>query len=133
VDGRLCLWDSYLLGNVNAPIAVLKHDSEYPIYAVDLSKNCVAVGGGSEGGFVGVPLNLYSFISNEPRVIEECTISRMDDSECIASTKTDDSGGTEDDSKPDGNTKASSEAREEVSNDTNSASGRSIVADNAGC
>lgn len=61
VDGRLCLWDSYLLGNVNSPLAILKYDSEYPIYAVELSQNYVAIGGGSEGGFVGVPLYLYSF------------------------------------------------------------------------
>jgi hypothetical protein len=143
VDGRLCLWDSYLLGNVNAPIAVLKHDSEYPIYAVELSKNCVAVGGGSEGGFIGVPLHLYSFLSSKSEgeeqirieeLVEECT-SRID------STKNDDSGSTKDNPNPpdqkDGNSKLS-EAKtennpppdkklktEEVSNDTKSANDRS--------
>jgi hypothetical protein len=41
----------------------LKQDGEYPIYAVELSNDCIAVGGGSEGGFVGIPLYLYSLSS----------------------------------------------------------------------
>jgi WD40 repeat protein len=60
VDGSLCLWDAFSQGNINSPIAVLKQDDEYPIYAVEISKDCIAVGGGSEGGFVGIPLYLYS-------------------------------------------------------------------------
>ena len=66
VDGSLCLWDSYSQGNINAPLAVLKHDSDYPIYAVEVSKSCVAVGGGSEGGFLGIPLFLYSYSNDNP-------------------------------------------------------------------
>ena len=42
-------------------MAVLKHDTEYPIYTVEVSDKCVAVGGGSDGGFIGVPLFLYSY------------------------------------------------------------------------
>jgi WD40 repeat protein len=60
VDGSLCLWDAYSNGNVHAPIAVLKSDSEYPLYAVEISKDTIAVGGGTDGGFIGVPFYLYS-------------------------------------------------------------------------
>lgn len=60
IDGSLCLWDSHSSGNVHAPIAVLKSDSEYPLYAVETSKDTIAVGGGSDGGFIGVPLYLYT-------------------------------------------------------------------------
>jgi hypothetical protein len=60
VDGSLCLWDAMAQGNVHSPISVLKHDSNYPIYAVELSENCLAIGGGMDGGFVGVPVYLFS-------------------------------------------------------------------------
>jgi hypothetical protein len=66
VDGNLCLWDSFSQGNINTPLAVLKYDPEYPIYAVEVTKNCVAVGGGNEGGFVGVPLFLFSYEAEPP-------------------------------------------------------------------
>jgi WD40 repeat protein len=65
VDGTLCLWDSHSTGNVNAPIAVLKTDPDYPIYAVELSNDTIAVGGGTVGGFVGVPLYLYTIRKRE--------------------------------------------------------------------
>ena len=35
VDGRLCLWDSYSEGEIEAPIAILVQRPDYPIYAVD--------------------------------------------------------------------------------------------------
>ncbi len=60
VDGSLCLWDSYSSGNVHAPIAVLQSDPKYPIYAVELSNDTIAVGGGADGGFIGIPLYLYT-------------------------------------------------------------------------
>eukprot|EP00934_Nitzschia_sp_Nitz4_P008487 Nitzschia sp. Nitz4//scaffold156_size52432//14687//18335//NITZ4_006824-RA/size52432-snap-gene-0.9-mRNA-1//1//CDS//3329537406//8477//frame0 len=59
VDGNLCLWDSEAEGNIYAPLALLKADSNYPIYTVDVSKDCLAVGGGGEGGFIGIPLYMY--------------------------------------------------------------------------
>jgi len=65
LDGNLCLWDSNSTGNVKQPLAVLKNDNEYPIYAVEVSKDCVAVGGGRDGGFVGVPLYLYGYDSSD--------------------------------------------------------------------
>jgi WD40 repeat protein len=64
VDGRLCLWDSYAQGNIYAPIAVLKSDVQYPIYAVDVSGRHIAVGGGSDGGFIGNPMYLYEIPSS---------------------------------------------------------------------
>jgi hypothetical protein len=39
----------------------LKDDPEYPIYAVEVAKDCIAVGGGNEGGFVGIPLFLFTY------------------------------------------------------------------------
>jgi hypothetical protein len=44
-------------------------DEDYPIYAVDVQENtpiskrsnCLLVGGGKEGSFLGVPLHLYNF------------------------------------------------------------------------
>jgi WD40 repeat protein len=59
VDGKLCLWDSRAQGNVYAPMAILKQDSGYQIYAVDVSERNVAIGGGgTEGSFIGIPLYL---------------------------------------------------------------------------
>ena len=61
VDGRLCLWDSFSQGNINAPIAVLLANPDYPIYAVDARPSYVVVGGGdsSEVSFMGVPVMMY--------------------------------------------------------------------------
>lgn len=62
IDGSLCVWDSHSQGNVQSPMAILRQDDNYPIYAVEVYKNrCIAVGGGSEGGFIGIPLYLYSY------------------------------------------------------------------------
>lgn len=60
VDGQLCMWDSRAEGNVHSPLAILRKDEKYPIYAVAAVKNVIALGGGSEGGFIGVPLYVYA-------------------------------------------------------------------------
>ena len=61
VDGRLCLWDSFSQGNIDAPIAVLLANTNYPIYAVDARPSYVVVGGGDSGeiSFMGVPVMIY--------------------------------------------------------------------------
>ena len=87
MDGRLCVWDAMLLGNVPSPIAVLKHDEKYPIFAVQVtskqndhdlqssSPTRIAVGGGpSEGGFIGVPLYLYD-ITRMPSIRDLTNVS----------------------------------------------------------
>jgi WD40 repeat protein len=59
VDGSLCLWGSHAQGNVHAPMAILKQDPGYPIYALDVSERNVAIGGGgNDGGFIGIPMYL---------------------------------------------------------------------------
>jgi len=62
VDGKMCLWYSNARGNIYDPVAILKNNSDYPIYAVEISKSeqDVAVCGGDEGGFVGIPFHLYN-------------------------------------------------------------------------
>ena len=66
VDGSLCLWDSHAQGNVHSPIAVLRSDVKYPIYAVEVSKDTIAVcGGEGEGGFIGIPVYLTTFGEND--------------------------------------------------------------------
>jgi WD40 repeat protein len=60
VDGRLCLWDSRSSDEIQAPLAVLVHKEDYPIYAVNMRPNRLCVGGGgNDGGFVGMPLFVY--------------------------------------------------------------------------
>ena len=71
VDGKLCVWGSHSQGNVYRPIANLKDDSKYPIYALDISSSNVAIGGGSDGGFIGTPLFLAKF--PEKRKAEEAS------------------------------------------------------------
>lgn len=69
VDGKVCVWDSCSQGMVTSPICTLVSKSSYPIYALDCirskeisgSEKCLAIAGGSEGGFVGVPVYLYDF------------------------------------------------------------------------
>ena len=60
VDGRLCLWDSHSHGQIHAPISTLISRRDYPIYAVDISHSVLAVGGGRDSGFLGVPLYLFN-------------------------------------------------------------------------
>ncbi|KAL3778814.1 hypothetical protein HJC23_009847 [Cyclotella cryptica] len=73
VDGKVCVWDSYSVGLVTSPLCTLISHSAYPIYALDftqtrshhaesspdLQRGCLAIGGGSDGGFLGVPAYLY--------------------------------------------------------------------------
>ena len=65
MDGRLCLWDSESHGQIHAPISTLISRQDYPIYAVDITSkdedifSRLAVGGGRDAGFLGVPLYLY--------------------------------------------------------------------------
>jgi len=73
VDGKVCLWDSYSVGEVLSPLCTLISHSNYPIYALDITnegsnsksgagemqKLHIAVGGGADGGFLGVPAYLY--------------------------------------------------------------------------
>ncbi|KAL7542476.1 hypothetical protein ACHAXR_011797 [Thalassiosira sp. AJA248-18] len=73
VDGRVCVWDSFSVGEVLSPLCTLISHSNYPIYALDITdnernsngeandvqKNHIAVGGGADGGFLGVPAYLY--------------------------------------------------------------------------
>ena len=88
VDGRLCLWDSFSHGQIHAPISTLISRQDYPIYAVDIAStkddkilSRVAVGGGLEAGFLGVPLYLYdvermpadSFNRGKAAVTEDAT------------------------------------------------------------
>jgi WD40 repeat protein len=69
VDGRLCLWDSHSHGQIHAPISTLISRQDYPIYAVDVSHSVLAVGGGRDAGFLGVPLYLYNVNSTDD---EDC-------------------------------------------------------------
>lgn len=65
VDGRLCLWDSLSHGQIHAPISTLISRPGYPIYSVDISSkdesilSRLAVGGGDDSGFIGVPAYVY--------------------------------------------------------------------------
>ena len=61
VDGRLCVWDSRADEEIDEPIAVLVEKPDYPIYAVEVRPSGVIAlgGGGSEGGFVGIPAYVY--------------------------------------------------------------------------
>ena len=76
VDGRLCLWDSHSKGNIHAPISTLISKSDYPIYAVDISTSDtrdteilsrIGVGGGNDGGFLGIPAFMYDVIQDKKR------------------------------------------------------------------
>ena len=73
MDGKLCLWDSNSRGEVHGPIKVLISKSNYPIYTVDVTENIeyegnekvyarIAVGGGRESGFLGIPAYLYDIV-----------------------------------------------------------------------
>ena len=66
VDGKVCVWDSSSRGLVKSPVCTLISHPSYPVYALDCTKKkftfdhgCIAIGGGSDGGFLGVPLYLY--------------------------------------------------------------------------
>ena len=61
IDGRLCVWDSYIRGNIRSPIAILEQSTDYPIYAVDVSKDYrqLSLAGGDGENFIGNPFYLY--------------------------------------------------------------------------
>ena len=63
MDGEVSLWDSYSVGQVMSPICTLISHTDYPIFALDISqtgtKKSIAIGGGKEGGFLGVAAYLY--------------------------------------------------------------------------
>ena len=82
------MWYSNSRGNIYDPVAVLKDDTDYPIYALDISqseRNVVVGGGSGESGFIGTPIHLY----NIPPV------------EAIQTEKEADSGPTSDSSEKD--------------------------------
>jgi WD40 repeat protein len=74
VDGRVCLWDSRSVDEIQAPLAVLLHKEDYPIYAVnvyqhaqqDNSTRLAVGGGGTQGGFLGLPVYLYNVPGHDP-------------------------------------------------------------------
>ena len=63
IEGKVSLWDSYSIGEVMSPICTLVSKTDYPIFALDVTQNgarqSIAVGGGREGGFLGVAAYLY--------------------------------------------------------------------------
>ncbi len=77
VDGKVCLWDSYSTGKVHSPLCTLISQPNYPVYALDLSVGGtsvkdsaeqgrhilhMAIAGGADGGFCGVPVYLYDIL-----------------------------------------------------------------------
>ncbi len=70
MDGKVCLWDSFSIGEVHSPLCTLVSQPSYPIYALDLKEGGdladqrrktlhMAAGGGADGGFFGVPVYIY--------------------------------------------------------------------------
>ena len=74
VDGKICMWYSQSQGNIYDPVAVLRDDASYPIYnaAVSPTERNLVVGGGGDGGFIGVPLHFYGIppLENEKPKVE---------------------------------------------------------------
>lgn len=62
---------------MNAPMAILKQDGQYPIYAVDVhqEKEVFAVAGGMDCGFIGTLLYLYNYKQQQTEVKKEDRIS----------------------------------------------------------
>ena len=89
VDGKLCLWDSHSQDQIHKPLDTLISRPEYPLYAVDITKNdnddvvhsCsdednsnnnvknnklisrIAIAGGRDGGVLGVPFYIYDIFN----------------------------------------------------------------------
>jgi hypothetical protein len=73
VDGRVAFADSRSVDEIQAPLAVLVHKEDYPIYALNVyhaqedNSTCLAVGGGgTHGGFLGLPVYLYDVPGKDP-------------------------------------------------------------------
>jgi hypothetical protein len=84
VDGRLCLWDSRVKGEIKEPLAVLLDKGfDYPIYCVNMQRKMIAVaGGGNEGGFLGIPVFLYDY---EKTAVDEQTSKKAKKVEAVSS------------------------------------------------
>ena len=85
VDGKICAWDSTMSGHVTTPLITLVDRPEYPAYAVDISykgkisengevKLHLSIGGGSGGGFIGVPAYLYDVTIPKGDFLNKLTI-----------------------------------------------------------
>jgi WD40 repeat protein len=80
VDGRLCLWDGTAIdAEIDAPLAVLLDNDEYPIYGVDIIGNTnsngdtvalAVAGGGATPGFLGIPVYVQQITTarDEPAI-----------------------------------------------------------------
>jgi len=84
-DGRICLWDGQGHGEIHAPMAVLREDGDFAIFAVSFTKksetdedessnsstiSIAIAGGGTDGGFLGIPVYLQD-VCNIPCDINE--------------------------------------------------------------
>ncbi|KAL7531572.1 hypothetical protein ACHAWF_003826 [Thalassiosira exigua] len=69
-DGKVCVWDSYSVGDVRSTMCTLVSLHDYPIYVLDIAsgggagargkKTYMAVaGGGADGMYLGVPAYIY--------------------------------------------------------------------------
>jgi hypothetical protein len=82
---------------------VLRSDGEYPIYAVEITNDCIGVGGGSEGGFVGVPVFLYNVQgakTNGPSVTRLKNVTEQQSKRCKHSDDSSNKEGAADSKQP---------------------------------
>lgn len=69
-DGRLCLWDAKANTEVHEPLRVLLYKPDYPIYAVNVRpERMVVAGGGSESGFIGIPMYIYDLVEEQKQEV----------------------------------------------------------------
>lgn len=59
IEGNVSVWDSFSVGEVMLPICTLVSNTDYPIFALDVTEKSIAIGGGRDGGFLGVAAYLY--------------------------------------------------------------------------
>ena len=99
IDGRLCVWETSSQATVDSPVATLVDDSEYPLYAVAFSQDkLIAAGGGADGGFVGIPVHMYSLKhGTQAGGSKESSAKKLDPStnESCKDSKDDDAATTE--------------------------------------
>ena len=70
VDGRIALWDAQAVDELDAPIATLQNDPEYPVFNLDYhadSRQIAVVGGAGDGGFIGIPTFIFDLEKSEPK------------------------------------------------------------------